>query len=146
MNQGPIDFRAKSPLIDFTATDEIYDSSLDDFIEPGTTKCIFKLTEADSSNNSADCKFEFRLKNFLVGSDSSFLRVSKQPNSPLMELAENAEFRMWGNTYLKITDNGITIKDNSVNTAYTFTVAELKAAIEGGGSGPSYPDAEDIQV
>lgn len=146
MNQGPIDFRAKSPLIGFTATDETYDSSLDDFIEPGTTKCIFKLTEADSSNDSADCKFEFRLKNFLVGSDSSFLRVSKQPNSPLMELAENAEFRMWGNTYLKITDAGITIKDNSVNTAYTFTVAELQAAIEGGGSGPSYPDAEDIQV
>lgn len=149
MNQGPTDsFKAKSPLIDFTttATSEIYDSSLNNVIEPGTVKCIFTLTEADSSNDSADCRFDFKMKNFLMGSDSGFLRVAKQPNSPLMELAENAEFRMWGNTYLKITDDGITIKDNSVNEAYTFTVAELKAAIEGGGSGPSYPDAEDIQV
>jgi hypothetical protein len=40
-------------------------------------------------------------------------------------MTDNAEFRMWGDTKFKMDDSGITLKYNSVNSDYTFTVNEL---------------------
>jgi hypothetical protein len=37
-------------------------------------------------------------------------------------MTDNAEFRMWGDTKIKFEDAGITLKDNSVNSDYSFTV------------------------
>jgi hypothetical protein len=51
--------------------------------------------------------------------------MNKVPYNPLCEIADNSEFRMWGNTKFMIKDTGITLKDSSVNDDYTFTVNEL---------------------
>ena len=129
-------------VIDFTATNETYSGITG--VSDTTEKCKFDIKSVSYNATQNSCQFLFQVSNLLVGIIRDY-RMTKIADSPLCEFAENAEFRMWGNTYLKIDDNGITIKDDSVNTAYTFTVADLKAAIEGGG-GPAYPDAENIQV
>lgn len=68
--------------------------------------------------------------------------TQRMQNSSLIEMTDNAEFRMWGNTLLTIDeDNGITISDGT--TTISFTVAELAAALAGGGQ--SLPSAESTQ-
>lgn len=138
-------FEAMAPQIDFTASNETY-SDITGVID-GTPKCKLEITQVNySTQDGSSCNFSLRVTNFLVGLNKAMSpRAKKQSASPLAEFADNSEFRIWGNIVFKIDDNGITIKDDSVDTAYTFTVADLKTAIEGGG-GPSYPDAEDIQV
>jgi hypothetical protein len=54
-------------------------------------------------------------------------------------MTDNAEFRMWGDTVFKIDNTGITMSDGT--TSIHFTVAELAAALVGGG-GQSLPSAE----
>lgn len=68
--------------------------------------------------------------------------LTKKNNTTLFEMTDNAEFRMWGNTTFKIDNTGITMNDGT--TSIHFTVAELAAALAGGG-GQSLPSAESTQ-
>lgn len=126
-------FEAMAPLIDFTASNETYSGVIG--VIDGTPKCKLEITLVSySTQDESSCNFQLRVTNFLVGLNKAISpRAKKQSASPLAEFADNSEFRVWGNIIFKIDDNGITIKDDSVNTPYTFTVADLKAAIEGGG-------------
>ena len=68
--------------------------------------------------------------------------LTKKNNTTLFEMTDNAEFRMWGNTKLTIDEvNGITVSDGT--TTISFSVADLAAALSGGGS--QLPNAEQSQ-
>lgn len=59
---------------------------------------------------------------------------NRKQDTTLFEMTDNAEFRMWGDTKIKFEDAGFTLKDNSVNSDYSFTVNQLKTAIINGGA------------
>ena len=58
------------------------------------------------------------------------INSNNQPDAPLFEMTDTAEFRMWNNTQFKIDTNGVTISDGT--TTLSFTIAQLKAIIDAG--------------
>lgn len=123
-------------LIEFVNANETYTNTK---IPANTQKCQLKITGVTYTPATESCSFRFTIQNVLIG-DNRDLRIVRQNNSPLIELAENAEFRMWEDTQFKMANAGITIKDNSVISPYTFTVDQLKTAIEDRGSGGTYSE------
>lgn len=128
-------------FIEFVNANETYTNTK---IPANTQKCQLKITGVTYTLATESCSFRFTVQNVLIG-DNRELRMVKQNNSPLIELAENAEFRMWEDTQFKMANAGITMKDNSVVSPYTFTVDQLKTAVEGGGGGGgSDPNVIDL--
>lgn len=119
-------------VIEFTETPQDY-TNQSEYLPSGAQTAVFTVTQARKySDYQYNWIFYFKVQNCLSGINDTY-RMNKVSNSPLCEIADNSEFRMWGNTKFMIKDTGITLKDNSVNDDYTFTVSELKGAMEGGG-------------
>lgn len=67
------------------------------------------------------------------GEPGTFTDVCITDNAKVL-IQGNTEFNLSGNTKFMMKNTGITLKDNSVNSDYTFTVNELQSAINGSGA------------
>lgn len=133
-------FKKINPLVDIDKNNIQFTSSPQAYNPPnpnlpsGAQTAVFSLVRATRSYDDPDVyRFSVSIQNALCG-DANGYRVKKYSDSPLAEIADNSEFRMWENAKFKMDNSGITLKDNSVNSDYSFTVNQLKTAIINGGA------------
>lgn len=113
-------------LIEFSDQEESYNSN--PIIPNSAKKCLFKLTKTDKVegtgySNQYYYKFIFSIQYLLYGSESD-PRMVKISNSPLCEIADDSEFRMWDNSLIKVDQlNGIKITNDSNPSQNTTPVS-----------------------
>lgn len=116
-------------VIEFTEIPQNY-SVQSEYLPSGAQTAVFTVESGKKYGDSQyNWIFNFKVQNCLSGINDTY-RMNKIANSPLCEIADNAEFRMWGDTVFKIDDNGITLTDSTGTV--TFTAAQLAAIIASG--------------
>lgn len=110
-----------SNVILFSTNEESYPSS-STLMPYGAKKCIFSLQQSyyDSTEGYI---YEFSIKYLLYGDDENY-RMIKISGSPLCEIADDSEFRMWDNSLIKVDQlNGIKITNDSNPSQNTTPVS-----------------------